>query len=175
MALILSGDSPSLSGTYQGGAVTSGTAVASTSGTAINFTSIPSWVKKITVMFRGVSTNGTANYLIQIGSGSYTTSGYLGASSGIAASVFTTAFTTGFGIVNAAGSAANTFHGTVVLSLLDSSVNSWTAFGSFARSDAAGTGVTAGSVALAGVLDRIQVTTTATDTFDAGSINILYE
>ena len=44
--------------TIQGGAVTSGTAVASTSGTAIDFTSIPSWVKRITVMFSGVSTSG---------------------------------------------------------------------------------------------------------------------
>ena len=41
MAFVLSGDSPSISGTYQGGVVTSGTAVASTSGTSIDFTSIP--------------------------------------------------------------------------------------------------------------------------------------
>ena len=58
--------------------LTSGTAQASTSGTAIDFTGIPSWAKRITVMFNGVSTNGTSNPQIQLGSGSPTTSGYTG-------------------------------------------------------------------------------------------------
>ena len=35
--------------------ITSGTSQASTSGTAILFTGIPSWVKRVTVMFNGVS------------------------------------------------------------------------------------------------------------------------
>jgi len=47
--------------------IVSGTAVASTSGTSIDFTSIPSWVKRITVMFNGVSTNGSSNLLVQLG------------------------------------------------------------------------------------------------------------
>lgn len=34
------------------------TAVASTSGTSIDFTGIPAWVRRVTVMFNGVSTNG---------------------------------------------------------------------------------------------------------------------
>ena len=57
MALILSGDSPSISGTYQGGVLTNGTTQASTSGTSIDFTSIPSWVKRVTILFNGTSTN----------------------------------------------------------------------------------------------------------------------
>ena len=52
------------------GQLVSGTAVASTSGTSIDFTGIPSWVKRITVMFNGVSTSGTSFKQIQIGSGS---------------------------------------------------------------------------------------------------------
>ena len=56
--------------------ITSGTAVASTSGTSIDFTGIPSWAKRITVMFNGVSTNGTSQQLIQIGSGSVNATGY---------------------------------------------------------------------------------------------------
>ena len=59
-----------------GSSIVSGTAQNSTSGTAIDFTGIPSWVKRITVMFNGVSTNGTSNLLLQIGAGSVTTSGY---------------------------------------------------------------------------------------------------
>jgi len=78
MATVIDG---SASVTINSGAVlgiTSGTAVASTSGTSIDFTSIPSWVKRLTVIFNGVGTSGTVGYLIQIGSGSVTSSGYVG-------------------------------------------------------------------------------------------------
>lgn len=156
------------------GQIKSGTAVASTSGTSIDFTSIPSWVKRITVMFTGFSTNGTSDYLIQIGAGSFTTSGYLGASSNMAATVGTTAFTTGFGIRSGAGSAAGVSHGAATIYLL--SGNTWVANAVFATSDAARTGTSAGTVTLSGTLDRVRITTVnGTDTFDAGTINILYE
>lgn len=62
---------------YVGG-LTSGTAVATTSGTSIDFTGIPSWAKKITVMFSAVSTNGTSPIQVQIGAGSVSNSGYVG-------------------------------------------------------------------------------------------------
>ena len=153
--------------------IVSGTAVASTSGTSIDFTSIPSWVKRITVMFRGVSTNGASNYLIQIGAGSVTTSGYLGTSTTVTTGVGSIAFTTGFGIYNNNG-AGNVFHGNVAITLQDS--NNWTASGVLGLSNVAGIQTTAGSLALGGTLDRVRITTVGgTDTFDAGSINILYE
>jgi len=157
--------------TIQGGAITSGTAVASTSGTSIDFTSIPSWVKRITVNFVGVSTNGTSNYQVQIGASSFTTSGYLGASTD--GPVLTaTLFTTGFGMRTA--SAAAVVHGALVINLVTG--NTWVAAGTFARSDGAAFISTAGSLALGGALDRVRITTVnGTDTFDAGSINILYE
>ena len=99
--------------TIQGGAITSGTAVASTSGTSIDFTSIPSWVKRITVMLTGVSTNGTSNPLIQIGtSGTPTTSGYLGSANNASGASYVN-YTTGFGI--ASGNATNLVHGAMVL------------------------------------------------------------
>ena len=47
MALVLSGDT-GVSG--NSGALVSGTAV-SASGTAVDFTGIPSWAKRVTVMF----------------------------------------------------------------------------------------------------------------------------
>ena len=60
--------------------VIQGTKVASTSGTAINFTSVPAGVKRVTLSMQGVSTNGTSNHRILIGdSGGLETSGYLGA------------------------------------------------------------------------------------------------
>ena len=147
------------------GAFVAGTAVASTSGTSIDFTSIPSWVKRLTVIFSGVSTNGTANLLIQIGSGSVTTSGYSG--------FFGAAtFTTGFGINSA--SATNVQHGHMVITLISGT----TYVASLASGNTGGAAQTGGgtSPALSDALDRVRITTSnGTDTFDAGSINILFE
>ena len=153
--------------------IKSGTAVASTSGTSIDFTGIPSWVKKITVMFSGVSTNGASIPLVQLGSGSFASSGYLGSGSSIAASVSSANFTTGFGI---GGTATSTFvrHGIGIL--VNVSGNTWAFGATFTQSDAAQTLTSAGTVTLSGTLDRVRITTVnGTDTFDAGTINILYE
>ncbi len=154
------------------GVIKSGTAVASTSGTSIDFTGIPSTAKRVTVMFSGVSTSGTSNPLIQIGSGSVTTSGYLGSGSALGGSVSTSAYTTGFGIVS--GNAANTLSGALRLSLLTG--NTWVIEGVLNAPNQPQTNTTAGFLALAGVLDRVRITTVnGTDTFDAGTINILWE
>lgn len=159
------------------GALVSGTAVASTSGTSIDFTGIPSWVKRITVMFQVVSTNGTSAPLIQIGSGSVTTSGYTssGAFAGATNSAGGVAYTTGFGIPS--GSASSVLSGHAVLTALTSTV--WICSFNFGVNVSGTVYVMSGggiSSALSGALDRVRITTVnGTDTFDAGSINILYE
>jgi hypothetical protein len=155
--------------------IMSGTATASTSGTYIDFTSIPSWVKRITVNFVGVSTSGASSWIIQLGdSGGIETSGYLGASSLIAGSVTTTGFTNGFGMAH--NDAASVAHGSIVISLVDASTYTWSAAGTVAKSDAAQVMVTAGSKSLSAALDQVRITTSGgSDTFDAGKINILYE
>ena len=154
--------------------ITSGTAVASTSGTSIDFTSIPSWVKRITVMFNGVSTNGTSNLLIQVGSGSVTTSGYSSSASYATTSVSSVTSTAGF-VVQSFNSAATLTSGNVSLCLI--SGNAWTSSGLVSLVAFTGTQFNAGnSSALSGALDRVRITTVGgTDTFDAGTINILYE
>lgn len=154
--------------------IVSATAQASTSGTSIDFTSIPSWVKRITVMFQGVSTNGTSNYQIQIGAGSVTTSGYAAVNVSTAGSgVATTAYTSGF-IIVVPGAATNLNSGAVVLTNLTS--NTWAVQGVVASTDTTRSNICAGSISLGGTLDRVRITTVnGTDTFDAGSINILYE
>jgi len=150
-----------------------GTAVASTSGTSIDFTGIPSWAKKITVMFSGVSTNGTSNVLLQLGAGSVTSSGYLGSATVLTASAASSLFTAGMGIVtsNAASSVVN---GMATITNIGSNI--WAMSSNVAFSNAAGTMNSASSVTLSGTLDRVRITTVnGTDTFDAGSINIMYE
>ena len=152
--------------------LTSGTAVASTSGTSIDFTSIPSWVKRITVMFNGVSTNGASPFLIQIGAGSITTTGYKSVATW--SSGGTVISTSGFAL-SYSPNAANVYSGQVILSSFGS--NSWIETGILGQVDAAlYNAVSCGNVALSGALDRVRITTVnGTDTFDAGSINIMYE
>lgn len=148
-----------------------GTAQATTSGQNIDFTSIPSWVKRITVSLAGVSTTGTNQYLLQIGSGSFTTTGYLGCVNMLG--VTATNFSAGFILINSIG-AASVSHGQIILTHMGSNV--WSCQGSVARSDAGNNYVLSGQVPLSGVLDRLRLTTVgATDSFDAGSVNVLYE
>ena len=152
-----------------------GTAVASTSGTSIDFTGIPSWAKRITVMFNGVSANGTSNMLIQLGdAGGIESTGYL--STGITAAtvstyVFASSSTAGY--IVRTDTAAQAMTGNLVITNLTG--NTWVSTGQFVK-DTVALNYTAGSKTLSETLDRIRITTVnGTDTFDAGSINIMYE
>jgi hypothetical protein len=192
MPLSISGDSPNFTSaslttpTITGAVVssmassviTSGTAVASTSGTSIDFTALPSWVKRITVMFTGVSTNGTSPIQIQLGTGSttYTTSGYLGAGGGFDGAG-TSVANASSGFVTEAGSAAAAAavrHGSYTITNVTG--NTWAIQGSCGLSNGTILSFCGGSIALAAALTAVRITTVGgTNTFDAGSINILYE
>jgi hypothetical protein len=151
------------------------TAKASTSGTFVDFTGIPSWVKRVTVMFSGVSTSGTSVVQVQLGAGAFTTSGYsvAAASSSNATAPTVTQPTTGFPVV-ADGNAAYARQG--LLSITNLTGNAWVASGGGGESAGGRWWQVGGSITLSGTLDRIRITTVnGTDTFDAGSINILYE
>jgi hypothetical protein len=154
-----------------GSSIVSDTAKASTSGTVIQFTGIPSWVKRITVIFSGTSTSGTSALLIQIGSTTYTTSGYVSASA--TQSGTGTGSTAGF-LVAGTVAAGDTFYGNVIINNITS--NSWVETSMCNINSSGGLRYGSGGVTLGGVLDRVRVTTAnGTDTFDAGSINIMYE
>ena len=156
--------------------IVQGIAVTAT-GTAIDFTSIPSWVKRITIMLRDVSTNGTSPLQIQLGSGSISTSGYRGSNTVvIQGATGASLFTTGFGVTVSTGnsSASAMLNGSCVINKLNS--NSYTASGMFGGSHNAVIFYTAGAVTLNDVLDRIRiVSVNGTDLFDNGQINIMYE
>jgi hypothetical protein len=156
------------------GTITSGTAVASTSGTAIDFTGIPSWVKRVTVMFNQVSLSGTSNIQIQLGtSGGVETSGYAGVSQYFGSGAASSAPTAGAQLLLAVPAAANTMAGQVIITNITG--NAWAIWGMVGASNAY-SGMTICNKSLSGTLDRVRITTVnGTDTFDAGSINILYE
>lgn len=153
-----------------------GTEQATTSGTSIDFTGIPAWVKRITVSLIGVSTNGSADLTLQIGAGSVANTGYLSRSVAITdAGNDVKTFTIAFGL-SPSVSASSTFHGTVTLTLEDSSDGTWSMAGILSYSDTDAMTCSAGSKTLSGTLDRVRLTTgNGTDTFDAGAINILME
>ena len=138
------------------------------------FTGIPSWVRRITVMFNGVSLSGTTAFLFQLGtSGGVVTSGYAGGGMRVGGSTVAAAsFINGFSTNNATANA--NYGGNIIFTNV--SGNIWSASGVLGTSGGVeSAAMTGGSVSLSGTLDRIRITTTGSDTFDAGSINILYE
>jgi hypothetical protein len=155
----------------QGGSITLATAQTA-SGTAVDFTGIPATAKRITVMFSGVSTSGTSLILIQIGSGSVATSGY---SSTCTAGTTNVTSTTGF-LITQSIAAATLSSGQATISRLGSGniyVLSAIIAGSVSN---AWTNQSGGNVTISGDIDRVRITTVnGTDTFDAGTINILWE
>jgi hypothetical protein len=158
---------------YVDGKMVLSTSVATTSGTSIDFTGIPSWVKRITVMFNGVSTNGTSIVIVQIGSGSLVTTGYASGHGIGGAGTAGYNSTTGFGIL-AGASASHVIHGHMTITLFTG--NTYTSSHTTGYSDSNYHGGGGGTVTANGVIDRIRLTTVnGTDTVDAGSINIMYE
>lgn len=156
------------------GAITLGTAI-TMSGTAQGFTSVPSSVKRLTINFDQISTNGSDDIIVQIGTSSYINSSYTGSCSALAGSGSTSIQTTGFGIRNNDG-ASTIISGTLVICLLKPSTNTWAASGTFGGSNRAQTFISGGSVDISGSLNRVQVTTTGgINTFDSGTVNIMYE
>lgn len=158
-----------------GRTLTLGTPVASTSGTSIDFTGLPTWIRRVTMSLVGMSTNGTALKLVQIGdAGGIETSGYLGASANVggAGAANSTA-----GLLINSGSAADVHHGTVTMTLENATNNTWAMTHLIGVSSGAAAYFGASSKSLSpGPLDRVRLTTVGgTDTFDAGEINITYE
>jgi hypothetical protein len=178
MAIVLDGTSgmtlPGAGTGIQIGSLTMGTAQTA-SGTSVVFTNIPSWVERVTVLFRSVSTSGTSNQIIQFGTGgtpTYTTSGYLG-SCATSTGATVTAFSTGF-MVNNSVAAATVSQG--IITFIKIADNTWCESGTLGLSDSTNTRLSAGSVALAAALTALRITTVnGTDTYDGGTINILYE
>jgi hypothetical protein len=156
--------------------IVQGTAVDTTSGTSINFTSIPSWVKRITVIFSGVSTSGSSNLIIQIGtSGGVVNTGYYGTAALVGAATANSTMTSGFLLTPSQGSSTAT-QGIATLCFQRASSNTWASNGSIGSSDAGNIALSAGVKDLPGTLDRVRITTVnGTDTFDAGVINLLWE
>lgn len=160
-------------------ALTARTSIATTSGTTADFTGIPSWVKRITVMVAGFShaSGANAQLIIQLGdSGGVETTGYLSAAA-ITLNGNTTgagALTTGLQITGDITAAAVV--DAAVYTIVNVSGNLWVGSGTGANNSSVGIYTSGGSKTLSpGPLDRVRITTNTGATFDAGSVNIFYE
>lgn len=164
---------PSVS-SLRGGLLVSGTAINTTSGTSHSFTGIPSWVKRITMIVSGVSTSGTSVVTFRLGTGGVAeTTGYV-ATGGITSSSASIVLSNTAGFIDAASGAALIRHYVITFAKL--SGNDWVCAGCGSVSGTTYCAVFGGSKTLAGTLDMVQITTiNGTDTFDAGSVNIMYE
>lgn len=173
---------PAVTGTVvvsgQNSALTLATPQTSTSGTNIDFTGIPSWVRRVTVMFQGVSTSGVNDVLVQLGTASgVETSGYVGVvtRSGSSANVLTN-LSAGFNMDGNTGSSAAIRSGSLILTLMSTSTNTWAGQACIGLSNVPQGVYCGGYKPLVATLTSVRITTIGgTDTFDAGSINILYE
>mgnify|MGYP007100084103 CR=1 FL=1 len=166
---------PTLTATTVSGTIVQGTAVASTSGTAIDFTGIPSWAKKITVNFSGVSLSGTDGICVQLGdSGGIETTGYASVASDSSGGTSTTTTALLCSVSAGGANASSVSSGSCTITNLTG--NTWVStatIGSAVVSIYAS--YCSGSKTLSDVLTQIRVTRTGTNTFDAGTINIQYE
>ena len=151
---------------------TLGTPVASTSGTSITFTGVPSGTKKITFMFDAVSTNGSSDMVLTIGdAGGLETSGYLAGAGDEAGSNHATA---NF-LVTRGLAAGNTISGSITLSLENSTSFTWCSQG-IVQNASQEMVYNGGRKSLSAELTQISLTTAGgSDTFDAGEVNISYE
>ena len=157
------------------GVLTASTAQASTSGTSIDFSSIPSTVKRITLGLYNVGTNGSASLLVRLGTGGVaTTTGYVSGADQVEDNETGASNTTGFIILGATGVSTTNYSGIITFMRVSSTL--WVAMGNLYREDGTLQNISAGRVALSGDLDFLRITTTnGTDAFDSGTINILYE
>ena len=152
-----------------------GTAVTPVGVTLVDFTAIPAWVNEVVLPISSLSTSGSNNLILQLGSGSVETSGYAGANlymlagSATQGSNHSTSFTLFINIV-----AASIMQG--IITLVRVSGNTWAFQSNLSRSGDIAANISSGTKTLAGALDRVRLTTVGgTDTFDAGTVNILYK
>lgn len=153
--------------------ITLGTAVTLTNQTSVDFTGIPNTAKRVVVMVAGISTTGAGTPVLQVGSGSIVTSGYLGSVSNIGTGVKTDNFSDGFQLEGDVVIATSVWHGKWTLEHMGS--NTWVCTGTFGRSNTFGATYSNGSITLASNLDRCRLTINGTKIFDAGTTNIMWE
>ncbi len=156
--------------------ITAGTLTATTSGTSVDITGIPSGTKRVTVLLDDVSTSGTSPIIIRLGdAGGIESTGYAGNVTMGSGTDYNWGVSNSFAI-NDTTYASWVYSAKIILTLTDSSTNLWTALACAAFNNGSDGSHGCGNKALSAELTQIRLTTVGgSDTFDAGNINIVYE
>jgi len=153
--------------------ITQSASLSTATGTAFDFTGIPSTVKRVTLIFTSVSLSGTDNYLVQLGtSGGFVTTGYLGGgfvSTGGGGTYASSS--SGFLVATNTASELMSGHFTLTRSAVGS--NSWVS--SHVTGTSARTATGGGSINLGAALTQVRLTRDGTNTFDNGAVSIMWE
>ena len=156
--------------------ITLGTPQNSTSGSNIDFTSIPNGAKRITIVFvDDVSVSAASDIIVQLGdAGGFETGGYASLVHA-ANSAESAGSTQGFILANQSD-AGRGWSGSIVLTLADSTTNTWVQSGSCRRQDNGDSFFGTGQKSLSAAVNSVRITTeSGTAVFDSGKINIVYE
>lgn len=147
------------------------------SGTEVNFTGIPSWVKRITVTLDGISAAASGGTMyVRIGNGTVATTGYWGVQLAVSGSTSSTVVhTTGIWVGSTGNAASSLMYSTLILTLHNASTNTWSGMVVGARDDSSNVAHSSyGRISLSGTLNVLSLVLSSS-TFDAGSVNIMYE
>jgi collagen type VII alpha len=140
----------------------------------VDFTGIPSWAKRITLGFAGISVNNTTGMIVRLSSGGvFASSGYSATSDSMGTAVAPNTRTDAFPLGDTTLTAVETFYGTYTFVNIGN--NTW--IGTLSGGGSFPVVLTGGGyVTLSGALDGVRLTTIGgAGTFDAGIVNILYE
>tara|TARA_B100000029_G_C17520303_1_gene939614 strand:- start:114 stop:722 length:609 start_codon:yes stop_codon:yes gene_type:complete len=142
-----------------------------TSGTSVDFTGIPSGVRNIKILFDAISLNGSEDLELELGdSGGIETSGYVSmAENGNTRTANTTSLQ-----ISSSGDASHAYTGQINLALEDVTNNTWCSFGILRHNDS-NISLSGGSKTLSATLDRLRIKSSGSNTFDAGSLSIMYQ
>jgi len=144
-------------------------------GVSVDFTGIPTWAKRVTVLLKETSLSGVSPLILRLGSsGGVEATGYLcNLSTANGAAISTAAATTSHQLTTTIA-ATSQVYGKIVIEHL--SGNSFIITSNLGRNDAAYHFTGTGAKDLAGVFDRLRLTTiSGTDTFDNGSASLYIE
>lgn len=153
-------------------------AIATQSGTFKDFSGIPSWARRVTLLLYGLSTSGASDILIQLGSSATPlSSGYINGQSVFSSSsgVLNSTSTAGIPIYN--NSATYIWTGRIVLDLLEPGLHNWVVTATLNNTITSPAAVISTGVApLTAALSMVRITTASgTPTLDAGYASISWE
>lgn len=153
-------------------------AIATQSGAFKDFSGIPSWARRVTLLLYGVSTTGASDLLIQLGSSATPlSSGYINCQSIFSWASGIIGATSAAGVPIYNNSASYLWTGRIVMDLLEPGLHNWIVTATLNNTQVAPSSVVSSGLApLTAALTMVRLTTASgVPTFDGGYASISWE